>query len=528
MPSAHAPGTQPEAQTPPPRRPIGLGWRSSKGFIISTVGMGIYTDMVLYCLIVPVLPFMLEDRIHLREDQLQGPVSFLLAAYAGASVIGSPVTGVIADRWKTRRMPFLLGLTALLLSTILFAVGQTILALTAARALQGLSAAVVWVVGLALLVETVGSDNLGAVIGTIYSIMTVGGLISPALGGALYRHTGYTGVFGVSLAIVIVDFIMRLLVIERKELVKYGMDPSTPKNDNGPPRESEEATYSLPPTENSPLLSARNTSNYELDESYTLPQNSTFLSRNMPIVSLLRSPRLVTALCVGFVQAFLMGTFDSTLPVAAKEIFGFNSLKAGLLYLCLGTFDLIIGPLAGWAVDQLGARTVAMTGFAWLLPVTIAFLAVPGVRTAGKGVDAMSSQSLLDSFVNGAGASTNGSSLPVFCVLLSFCGVGMAIINAPPLVEAGIVVERYHAANPTLFGEKGPYIQLYGLNGMIWNAGLAIGPLVSGALKSALGFGGMMAVIGGICGVAAIATALFMGDRNGKEQRNSEEEEQEG
>lgn len=169
MPSAHMPGTHSEPR-PPPRHPIGLRWRSSKGFIVSTVGMGIFTDMVLYCLIVPVLPFMLEDRIHLPEDQIQKQVSNLLAVYAGASVIGSPITGVLADRWGTRRMPFLLGLTSLLLATILFALGQSILALTIARALQGLSAAVVWVVGLALLVETVGSENMGAVIGSVGSI----------------------------------------------------------------------------------------------------------------------------------------------------------------------------------------------------------------------------------------------------------------------------------------------------------------------------------------------------------------------
>lgn len=129
--------------------------------------MGIFTDMVLYCLIVPVLPFMLQDRIHLPDDQIQSQVSNLLAVYAAASVISSPITGLLADKWGTRQLPFLLGLSALLIATFLLALGQTVLALIVARALQGLSAAVVWVVGLALLVETVGSDRMGAVIGSV-------------------------------------------------------------------------------------------------------------------------------------------------------------------------------------------------------------------------------------------------------------------------------------------------------------------------------------------------------------------------
>ncbi|KAK8160933.1 hypothetical protein BKA80DRAFT_276325 [Phyllosticta citrichinensis] len=215
-----------------------------------------------------------------------------------------------------------------------------------------------------------------------------------------------------------------------------------------------------------------------------------------------------------------MGTFDSTLPVAAKELFGFNSLRAGLLFLSLGTFDLIVGPAAGWAVDKLGPRTVAIAGYTWLLPVTMGFLGVAGARTAGIGTNALSSLSFLAIDGDGPNASTNASSLPVFCVLLSLCGVGMAIVNAPSLVEAGFVVECYHAANPELFGERGPYAQLYGLNGMVWNAGLAIGPLVAGALKGVLGFGGMMAVMGSVCGVAAVAAALFMGEMRGKKERS--------
>lgn len=154
-------------ESEPPQPPVGLRWRSSRWFIVTTVGMGIFTDMVLYCLIVPVLPFMLQDRIHLPDGQIQSQVSNLLAVYAAASVVSSPITGLLADRWGTRQLPFLLGLAALFVATVLLAIGQTMLALIVARALQGLSAAVVWVVGLALLVETVGSDNMGAVIGSV-------------------------------------------------------------------------------------------------------------------------------------------------------------------------------------------------------------------------------------------------------------------------------------------------------------------------------------------------------------------------
>ena len=148
-------------------KPIGLHWRSSNLFIVSTVGFGLFTDLFLFGIVVPILPFILKDRVDLPEDQIQSNVSGLLAAYAGASVLFSPPAGIIADRLPSRQLPFLIGLTALLLSTLLLFLGQTIAVLAVARVLQGTSAAVVWTIGLALVMDTVGPENLGKTIGSV-------------------------------------------------------------------------------------------------------------------------------------------------------------------------------------------------------------------------------------------------------------------------------------------------------------------------------------------------------------------------
>lgn len=147
--------------------PWGLRWRSSTLFILSTVGVGLFTDLFLYCLIVPILPFILQDRVALPPDQIQTHVSALLAAYAGTQVLFSFPAGIVADRLSARRTPFLLGLVALLAATLLLGLGQSVAVLAIARVLQGLSAAVVWTVGLILILDTVGSDNLGKTIGSV-------------------------------------------------------------------------------------------------------------------------------------------------------------------------------------------------------------------------------------------------------------------------------------------------------------------------------------------------------------------------
>ena len=148
-------------------KPLGFTVRSHTLFIVSTVGMGLFTDLFLYGLIVPILPYILEDRVHLSHDQVQGHTSGLLAAYAGASVLLSPVAGFIADKTGSRQLPFVGGLSALILATILLFVGSSVPVLVIARVAQGASSAFVWTVGLALCIDTVGPENLGKTIGSV-------------------------------------------------------------------------------------------------------------------------------------------------------------------------------------------------------------------------------------------------------------------------------------------------------------------------------------------------------------------------
>lgn len=147
--------------------PIALRWRSNTVFIITTVAIGLFTDLFLYGLIVPVMPFMLRDRLKIPQSQIQSHVSDMLAAYAGASVISSIPAGWIADRTNTRQVPYLSGLAAILAATTMLALGQSVTVLIIARVFQGISAAVVWTVGLAIVLDTVGPKKLGTVIGTV-------------------------------------------------------------------------------------------------------------------------------------------------------------------------------------------------------------------------------------------------------------------------------------------------------------------------------------------------------------------------
>jgi len=184
---------------------------------------------------VPVFPFALSDRSGIPEDQIQTCVSRLLAAFALGSLLtkyspiccqklnGSPIVGYFSDRAASRKLHYLLGLGSLIFSTALVATARIYWLLLAARVLQGCSSAVVWTVGMALLADTLPTNQLGVAMGTIGSVVSLAMVSAPVLGGTLFHHFGYEAVFYVLGGFLLADVVLRLMMIERKDALQYGV-----------------------------------------------------------------------------------------------------------------------------------------------------------------------------------------------------------------------------------------------------------------------------------------------------------------
>ncbi|KAI9047890.1 hypothetical protein LZ554_007692 [Drepanopeziza brunnea f. sp. 'monogermtubi'] len=452
--------------------PRGIKWRSHKRFIIATVAIGMFTDLFLYGLIVPVIPFILLDKIHVPHSEVQYYTSLLLACYAGAQVLFSLVAGYIADKLPSRQPPFLFGLAAMFASTGMLFWGRSIPMLIAARLLQGMSASVVWTIGLALCIDTVGTAQLGVVIGSIFSVISVGELASPPLGGIVYKKGGSIAVFGIGVTLLVVDFIMRLMVIEKKTAAAYGI-----ANDSQISNESE--------SETSPLLDNGKTKEEELEDwKIPHPEDQPSWVRSLPILYCLKDRRLWVSQLVSLTQATLLAVLDSTLVIEAQELFGFDSMKAGMLFIPQILPSFIVGPLAGRAVDKYGPRPIATIGLAFIT-IPLVLLRIPHAGGVAEVVK--------------------------MSCCLGLIGVGVPMISAPPLVAASYVVDQYHAANKGFFGNNGPYGQLYALSSIAFSSGLTIGPLIAGGLRERIGYGNMNAVMAGICAFVGVLAWLYLG-----------------
>ncbi|KAK4494461.1 hypothetical protein PRZ48_014759 [Zasmidium cellare] len=431
--------------------------------------MGLFSDLFLYSLIIPVVPFMLEDDLNLQPSEIQRYTSAMLAVYAGSNIVCCPVAGVLADRLSTRRAPFLLALCCLASGTIMLFLGKSIAILMLARVLQGVSTAFVWTIGLAMCIETVGIQSMGKTMGTITSVIAVGSLSAPFIGGILYQRTGLAGVMSVAIAVIAFDFTLRLLVIEKNQCI-VDADKAYGRN----------AIEDDP--EHQPLLKEAKAE----DACFKLPRHPSRMVRAFPLLPCLANPSLLTALLGSLMQAILMGSFDSTIAVVAHELFDFDAFQAGVLFLPVGITNILCGPLIGWLIDRRGTKSAAVSSFGVLVPV---LLLLRLVHTGG----------LLQ--------------ILLYAGLLTLTGVGLAGSGTPSIVEVGAVIERYHKANPDFFGEKGPYAMVYGMNGMIFNAGLTIGPELAGGLKEAVGYGNMNTVLAVLSGITACLCYFYLGGK---------------
>lgn len=277
---------------------------------------------------------------------------------------------------------------------------------------------------------------------------------------------------------------MRLLVIEKKVARRYEAEdsdsanttPSHQQDGNADEAQQEEAD------EYQPLLGSKE----EDHAAFKISDNQPKLARMIPILPCLADPRLLTAFLVAFIQALLLGNFDATIPTVAGDYFNFDSLHSGVLFLPLGVFDFILGPIFGWCVDRFGTKPIAVISYTYLVPVLV-LLRLP--QPGGK------------------------SQILLYGAMLALSGIGLAGIGAPSIVEAGAIVQKYYEVNPEFFGEEGPYAQLYGLNSMVFSAGLTLGPELAGELKERIGYGNMNLVLAAICLLTAVLCFVYIGGK---------------
>ncbi|KFX90292.1 hypothetical protein O988_08274 [Pseudogymnoascus sp. VKM F-3808] len=409
--------------------------------------------MFLYGVIVPVVPFSLTERAGVPAENAQHWVSVLLAVYGAALLVSAPISGWYADRTSSRRLPLLFGLVALTGATVLLCLARSVALMVVGRLLQGCAAGVVWTVGMALMVDTVGQKDIGQLLGYVGISMSVGIIIAPLVGGVVYQRSGYYAVYYVCFGLLALDITMRLALVEKKIAAQWddvvGVKTEAEgevgeSNGAGDVREGVSPAAVVNEKEEGAAGSGSTFTTSEAPTSSQLPATTTTTSpepsarphsRLPPIITLLASRRLLAALWGCLIQASVLTAFDSVLPLFVARTFSWSPTGAGLIFIPI-LIPGFFAPLFGAISDRHGPRWLAVSGFMLAIPCLVLL----------RFVDHNSTRQVV-----------------LLCALLAILGTALAAVMPPLMAEITYIVEAKEVRSPGIFGAKGAYAQAYGL-----------------------------------------------------------------
>ncbi|KAK0656874.1 major facilitator superfamily domain-containing protein [Cercophora newfieldiana] len=446
---------------------LAQSWRSHPNFIVLTVAIGQFSDFFLFGMRVPLLPYLIRAHLpSVPESAVQSRVATLLASFSVALLVVAVPAGWVADFRAWRGRLYLVGLGALFWATVTFYTSRSFGMMVGSRVLNGGSAAVLYAAGWSMVADAVRGEDLGKAFGVIRSIVAVGDLVGPPLGGIIFARWGFDGILNVSLMVLAVDLVLRCLMVERPRDVKGKLNDRDGFVDYG----TMESPHSSPALSKPPRF------------------------RNpLPILSCLSDTQLVVALFLGFIQYVILGSYDSTLSMEASSQFGLSPDAVGAIFLGLAIPVLVFAPIAGWAVDRYGPRRIATIGYGCFVPA-LAGMVVPALLSAGR----------------------SSSRLPVFFGFLVLQGVCVALVSTPGVVKAKQAVERAVQANPARFGPRGAMGQMFGLNTLVSSSGLLIGNYWSATLRAAYGYWFLSLSLAALCVVGAVMAWTFFSDPEDK------------
>jgi multidrug resistance protein len=146
-------------------------------------------------------------------------VGLLFGSYAVALLLATFPIARIADR-HGRRAPMLWGLAGLAFTTLAFAYSRNYAVLLLARSLQGVAGAATWLPGMALVADHWPSEERGKAMGFAFAGANLGLLLGPPLSGFLDQQVGPLAPFHLGIALVILDALGRIFLLEDAEPVR--------------------------------------------------------------------------------------------------------------------------------------------------------------------------------------------------------------------------------------------------------------------------------------------------------------------
>lgn len=134
-------------------------------------------------------------------------VQWVVVAYLAALTFGVVVAGRLGDRFGLKRM-LLVGLGLFSAASLLCGLAANLWFLVGARALQGVGAAFLTTLSMALMREIASDDRVGRAMGLLGTVSALGTALGPSLGGFLISTMGWQSIFLVQVPLALVPLVV--------------------------------------------------------------------------------------------------------------------------------------------------------------------------------------------------------------------------------------------------------------------------------------------------------------------------------
>ena len=139
-------------------------------------------------------------------------VQAVVIGYLISLTITVVIAGRLGDRYGCKSM-LIVGLVIFSLASLLCSVAPSLWILVAARSFQGIGAAFLMTLAMALTRQTVNKSQLGRAMGMLGTISALGTALGPVLGGLLIALSGWQSIFGLQFILASIAIILAWVLL---------------------------------------------------------------------------------------------------------------------------------------------------------------------------------------------------------------------------------------------------------------------------------------------------------------------------
>ncbi|MDF1523199.1 MAG: DHA2 family efflux MFS transporter permease subunit [Trueperaceae bacterium] len=336
-------------------------------WVLAATSIGAFSASAMVTAVNVVLPTLVEE--------LGAPfatVQWVVLGYLLASIALLPVIGRLADLWGKHRV-FFAGYAAYALGSLACALAPDVGTLIAFRTVQGVGAAALTALGLAIVTDVFPQGERGRAIGINGAVISAGVVVGPSLGGLLGDLASWRWIFAAGVAIAAVGATLAVRVLPR-----YARQPAGRFDVlGGALIVAALLAFSLGLTLgqgrgfDAAVVRGLIAGGLALGVAFVAVERR--VANPLVDLRLFRERDVWVGLASGSVTFVAIAGVVLLMPFYLEGVLGLPAWRVGLLMAVVPIVLVVAAPLAGTLADRFGPRPVTVAGMLLLL---IGYLAV--------------------------------------------------------------------------------------------------------------------------------------------------------